>query len=165
MIGIIIVVAAVVVILILIARRLPDARAKMFQSREVSDQEISLYGLIAQADEAFEEKKFTQAENLYVKAAAQDPDNPKIYSRLGAIYLEQKNFYDARDAFLQAVKLEPDLASRHINLGLAYMGLKDYYKAGESFKKALNLDPKNKKYARLLERAKKAQEKEKKKTK
>lgn len=165
MIGIIIVVAAIVVVLILIARRLPDARAKMFQSREVSDQEISLYGLIAQADEAFEKKKYEEAENIYVKAASQDPDNPKIYSRLGAIYLEQKNFYDARDAFLQAAKIEPDLASRHINLGLAYMGLKDYYKAGESFKKALELDPKNKKYEHLLERAGKSQEKEKKKTK
>ncbi len=165
MIGIIVVVAAIIVVLVLIGRRLPDARAKMYQTREVSDQEISLYGLIAQADEAFEKKEYEKAENIYVTAASQDADNPKIYSRLGAIYLEKKNFYDARDAFLHAAKIEPDLASRHVNLGLAYMGLKDYYKAGEAFKKALSLDPKNKKYVGLLEKVNKAQEKDKKKEK
>lgn len=156
------VVVAVVAILIMIARRLPDARKIMHESREVTDEEIGFYGLVAQADDAFESKDYQKAESLYVKAAAIDPDNAKIYSRLGAIYLEQKNFYDARDAFLQAVKLEPELASRHINLGLALMGLKDYFKATESFKKALNLDAKNSKYKRLLEKAQKLYEKEKK---
>lgn len=165
MIGIIIVILSVVIILIIIARRLPDARAKLQETQQVSSQEISLYGLIAQADEAFDHKDYQKAEDLYVKAASQDPDNPKIYSRLGAIYLEQKNFYDARDAFLQAAKIEPDLASRHVNLGLAYIGLKDYFKAAESLKKALELDPKNKKYQSLLHRSEKAQEKEKKKEK
>jgi len=157
------IILAVIILLIFIARRLPDARRKSQEVREVSNQEISFYSLIAQADDAFEGRDFTKAESLYVKAAASDPDNPKIYSRLGAIYLEQKNFYDARDAFLQAVKLEPDLASRHVNLGLAYMGLKDYFKASESFKKAIALDSKNKKYLRLLEKAEKAQEREKRK--
>ena len=165
MIGIIIVIFAIVIIIVIIARRLPDAREKLGEVRQVSSEEISLFGLIAQADEAFDRKEYEKAESLYVKAASQDPDNSKIYSRLGAIYLEQRNFYDARDAFLQAAKIEPDLASRHINLGVAYTGLKDYYKAAESFKKALDLDPKNKKYRHLLERAERAQSREKKKAK
>lgn len=155
------IVAAVVAVLIVIARRLPDARKIMRKVSNVTDEEISLYGLIAQADDAFESKKYEKAENLYIKAAALSPDNAKIYSRLGAIYLEQKNFYDAKDAFLQAAKLEPDLASRHVNLGLAFMGLKDYFKAMESFRKALNIDSKNSKYEKLLERAQKIYEKEK----
>lgn len=157
------VVAAVVVVLIIIARRLPDARKIMNESKDVTDEEINLYGLIAQADDAYEAKNYQKAESLYIKAAAIDPDNAKIYSRLGAIYLEQKNFYDAKDAFLQAAKLEPDLASRHVNLGLAFMGLKDYFKAMESFKKALNIDRKNSKYQKLTEKAKKLYENEKKK--
>ncbi len=156
------IVLAVVIILIIVGRRIPDARKKMQETRQVSSEEMSLYGLIAQADEAFEQRDFEKAESLYVKAATTDPDNSKIYSRLGAIYLEQKNFYDARDAFLQAAKIEPDLASRHVNLGLAFMGLKDYYKATDTFQKALDLDKKNKKYQRLLEKAEKAQEREKK---
>lgn len=161
----ILIILVVVIILFIIARRLPDARTELQKTREVSDEEISLYSVIAQADDAFEKSDFIKAENLYVKAAASDPDNPKIYSRLGAIYLEQKNYYDAKDAFTHAVKIEPDLASRHVNLGLAFMGLKDYFKAVESFKKALNLDRKNKKYQRLLEKAEKFLGKEKKKLK
>ncbi|HLB95431.1 MAG TPA: tetratricopeptide repeat protein [Patescibacteria group bacterium] len=157
------VVLAVVVILILIARRLPDARKKRLEQQSVTSEEIGLYGLIAQADDAFEQKNYQKSEALYIKAAAEDPDNAKIYSRLGCIYLEQKNYYDAKDAFCQAMKLEPDLASRHVNLGLAFMGLKDYFKATDSFQKALTLDKKNRKYDRLLKRAQKLYEKEKKK--
>lgn len=159
------IILVVLIIIVLIARRLPDARQKMAEARQTSSKDLSLYGLIAQADDCFEKRDFEKAESLYVKAASQNPDNAKIYSRLGAIYLEQKNFYDARDAFLQAAKLEPDLASRHINLALAYMGLKDYFKAVDTFKKACGLDPKNKKYRRLLEKAEKSQNREKKKNK
>jgi len=157
----IIVIIAIVVVIFVIARRLPDARKKLVETK-VSEGDISLYGLIAQADEAFEQKNYEEAEKLYVKSCLADPDNCKIYSRLGAIYLEQKNYYDARDAFLQAVKIEPELASRHINLGLAFLGLKDYFKATESFKKALDLDSKNKKYRKLYEKAQKLYDKEKK---
>ena len=155
------VVFVVVVILIIIGRRLPDARRKFKEVKITSDEEINFISLVAQADDAFEVRKYEKAEGLYVKAAAEDPDNAKIYSRLGAIYLEQKNFYDAKEAYAQAAKLEPDLASRHANLGLSFMGLKDYYKAMDSFKKALALDKKNKKYTNLFERAQKSYEKEK----
>lgn len=161
----ILVILAAVVTLVILARRLPDARKLRQETKQVSAQEMSLYGLIAQADEAFERRRYQEAENLYVKAAVNDPDNPKIYSRLGAIYLEQKNFYDAKDAFSHAAKLEPDLASRHINLGLAFMGLKDYFKASEEFEAALKLDKKNKKYKSLLDRAQKLLERDKKKNK
>ncbi len=156
----IVIILAIVALLVILARRIPDAR-KMMTKAEVSSGEISLYGLVAQADEAFENKRYKEAEELYVKAALADPDNPKIYSRLGAIYLEEKNFYDARDAFLHAVKLEPDIASRYINLGLAFMGLKDYFKATEEFRKALEFDKKNHKYKKLLERSEKFYEREK----
>lgn len=155
------VVLAAVCILIIVARRIPDARKKLKEVKEVSNEELNLYSLVAQADDAFESKRYEKAESLYLKAAAEDPDNAKIYSRLGAIYLEQKNYYDAKDAFFQAAKIEPDLASRYVNLGLALMGLKDYFKAVESFEKALKIDSKNAKYERLLKKAQKLYEKEK----
>lgn len=158
------VILVVVIILILIARRLPDARGVLKERPETTDEEINVYSLVAQADDAFEGKDYQKAENLYIKAAAEDPDNAKIYSRLGAIYLEQGNFYDAKDAFFQAAKIEPELASRQINLGLAFMGLKDYYKATSCFKKALALDRKNKKYENLLKKAQKFYEREQKKS-
>lgn len=156
-----VIIGAVVIIFLVLARQIPLAK-KMREEVEISPESMTNYGKIAQADDAFDKKDFEKAEELYVKAAAADPDNVKIYSRLGAIYLEQKNFYDAKEAFLQAVKLDSDTASRQVNLGLAYMGLKDYFKATEVFRVALKMDPKNKKYQDLLEKAEKLVAKEKK---
>lgn len=155
-----IIIIAVVIIFVILARRIPLAR--QYQKNETSDvstEEMTIFGLISNADEAFGKKKFKKAEELYIKAAAQDPDNSKIYTRLGAIYLEQENYYDAKEAFMQSVKLDEDKASHHVNLGLAYMGLKDFYKAENAFSNALKLDPKNKKYQDLFDKAKRRQEK------
>lgn len=156
-----IIIGAVVLIFIILARKIPKAKESVQQEKvEVSDEEMTTYGLIAQADDYFDKKDFEKAEKLYVKAAAVEPNNPKIYSKLGAIYLEEGNFYDAKEAFSAALKVDPDNASRHINLGLAYTGLKDYFKASKTFQDALKLDPKNKKYQRLFEKAEKAKEKD-----
>jgi tetratricopeptide (TPR) repeat protein len=156
-----IVIGAAVIIFIILIRRIPLAREiQEEESPEVSDEEMTTYGLISQADDAFDQKNFEEAEKFYIKAVSQDPTNAKIYSKLGAIYLEQKNFYDAKDSFLQALKLDPDIASRHVNLGLAYMGLKDYYKSIQEFEEALEQDPKNRKYQSLLDKAEKAKVRE-----
>jgi len=158
------IIGAIIIALLVIIRKIPLAKEmQKKENPELSEKEMTTFGLIAQADDAFDRKDFTDAEELYVKAAAQDPDNDKIYNRLGAIYLENKNYYDAKDAFLQTVKLDDTNPSHHINLGLAYLGLKDYYKAEQAFQDALKLDPKNKKYQNLLEKAQKSQDKDNKK--
>lgn len=158
-----VIIGAVVLIFIILVRRIPLAKEMQKKEAPVSREEMTTYGLMAQADDAFDRKDFPKAEELYIKVASQEPNNAKIYSKLGAIYLEQKNYYDAKDAFLQAVKIEPDNPSRYINLGLAYLGLKDYFKATQTFEEAVKLDPKNKKYQRLSEKAQKARDREKKK--
>jgi Flp pilus assembly protein TadD len=159
-----VIIGAIVLIFIVLLRRVPTAiRFQQKEKEEVAPEVITAYGLAAQADDAFESKDFDKAEDLYIKIAAQEPNNPKVYNRLGAIYLEQENFYDAKDAFLLAQKLEPNIASRYINLGMAYMGLKDYFKATEAFKNAVKLEPQNSKYEKYLERASKLKEKESKK--
>lgn len=156
-----IIIGAVVLVLLILIRKIPLAKKiQEKENPEMTEKEMTTYGLIAQADDAFERKDFEEAEELYVKAAAADPDNAKLYGRLGAIYLEQNNYYDAKEAFAQTVKLDKKNASHHINLGLAYMGLKDYFKAEKTFSDALKLDPKNEKYQSLLEKSKKEQEKE-----
>lgn len=159
-----VIIGAVVLIFILLLRRVPTAlRYQKGEKPEVSAETITAYGQVAQADDAYERKDFEKAEELYIKIAATEPNNAKIYNRLGAIYLEQENFYDAKDAFLIALKLEPEIASRHVNLGMAYLGLKDNYKAEQSFKSAIKIDPKNDKYQKLFTRAEKLREREKKK--
>jgi len=158
-----VIIGSVVLIFIILLRRVPTAlKYQKEKTIEVSPEKITSYGLAAQADDAFEQKNFVKAEELYIKIAASEPNNAKVYNRLGAIYLEQENFYDAKDAFLQAIKLEPEIASHHANLGLAYLALKDYFKAEQAFKEALRSDAKNVKYEKLFEKAAKLREREKK---
>jgi tetratricopeptide (TPR) repeat protein len=104
-----------------------------------------------EADTAFTARDYRKAEKLYVRLAAEDPKNPKIYSRLGIIYLEQSNFEDARDAFQQAIKLEPGVATRHFNLALVYMHLGSKAKATSAMELALKYDPSNRKYRKMLD--------------
>lgn len=107
--------------------------------------------LIEEAEKLFGNKRYRQAEQIYIQAAALDPDNAKIYNRLGAIYLEQKNFRDAREAFHTALSLDLTVPSRNVNLGLAYLGMKKYQDALSYFQKALELDPASEKYQKLVE--------------
>jgi tetratricopeptide (TPR) repeat protein len=97
---------------------------------------------------------YKEAEKYYLKAAGEDPHNPKIYNRLGIIYLEQKNYRDAKDAFQEVLKFDNKKPSRHVNYGIACMSLKNYKEAIESFEKACSLDPVNEKYKDMLADAK-----------
>lgn len=111
---------------------------------------ISLDELIIQADRLMTAGDLKGAEENYLKAAARMPNNPKLYNRLGIIYLQQKNFADARDAFLAGLKYDDRIAGRHYNLAQAYLGLGREEKAKVALKKALELDPNNAKYTKTL---------------
>ena len=165
-----IIIGAVVLIFLILARRLPvaaqfeikEVEKPKEEKKEVTPEKVIALSLIDQADEAYNAKDFNKAEQIYIKIAAHEPNNDKVYSKLGQIYLNQKNYYDAKDAFLQAIKLEPENIEYDINLSAAYMGLKDYFKASQALLKALEQEPKNKKYRELYEKAEKALEREKK---
>ena len=92
------------------------------------------------ADFAFERGNFTKAERFYLKIATSDPQNPKIYGRLGIIYLEQKNFLDAKEAFGEAIKKDSKNALWYNNLGLALYNLKRFSESIEAYKKSVALD-------------------------
>lgn len=164
-----VIIGAVVLIFLVMIRRLPVAARFVEKEKEkelqITPQKLADYSQMSQADEAFEAKKYDVAEDLYIKIAAHEPNNPKVYNQLGVIYLDQKNYYDAKDAFLQSIKLDPSNIEIFIDLGHAYMGLKDYFKASQSYMKAIEQEPKNKKYRELYEKAQKALDKEKKRKK
>ena len=101
-------------------------------------------------DMNFKSGNYKEAEKCYIKAASSDPNNPKIYNRLGIIYLEQKNYRDAKDAFSEVLKFDDKIASRHVNYGLACIQLKNFDEGIKAYEKAAKLEPKNKKYQELL---------------
>lgn len=166
----IIILIVLVGIFILLARRLPNVigkskvsvmptnMANIPQENQKVDKKVEPISNeskddLTLADDFFARADYKEAEKFYLDAAAKDPNNAKIYTRLGIIYLEQKNYRDARDAFSLALKLDDKKAARHVNFALANLQLKNYNEAIKSFEKALKLEPKNKKYQALLKEA------------
>lgn len=164
----VIIIISAVIIFILVARRLPDLKKEntvKFNLFEKTKQKTSDFWNDEKinyknktnfeiGNSYFDKGNYKEAEKYYVKAAAEDPQNPKIYNRLGIIYLEQKNYRDAKDAFLEVLKFDDKKASRHINYGLACLNLRNYKEAIDSFEKAVKLEPKNQKYKAILKEAK-----------
>lgn len=105
--------------------------------------------LFDEADKLFKAGKLEEAERSYLKIATANPQNVKVYNRLGIIYMEKKNFRDAKEAFIEAIRLDPKKASRHYNLAMAQVELREYRNAVESLQHALSLDN-NARYKKLL---------------
>lgn len=143
-------------IFVILARKLPNVIGPKTEEKrlKIEDKRGSLI-LLEEADRLFKKGDLAEAEKLYIQSASQDPRNPKIYNRLGAIYLEQKNFQDAKDAFQEAIRLDGKKASQYFNLSMAYLELKEYRNAIETLEKAVDLDKKNIKYRQALKAAKK----------
>lgn len=108
--------------------------------------------LIGKAEELFNKKQYHQAETFYLQAATKDPDNSRVYNRLGVIYLQTKNYKDAVEAFRGAIRLDDRVACRHFNLGLAYLGKRDIRSAEKALREAVKLEPTNDKYRQTLKR-------------
>lgn len=154
----IIILVAVAGILIILIRRLPDTAKDssqetndFWQANQKSNDLIDNFG---KAEELFAQGDYRGAEPYYVRAVTRDPENPKIYNRLGVIYLEMRNYNDAREAFETALKISPNVPARHINLGIALLRLGKHKEAAKHFEKAVKLEPKNEKYRAFLKNAK-----------
>ena len=74
-----------------------------------------------------------------------EPDNAKLYIKLGRAYWNNGDFQPAFDAFQQAVKLTPNSAEAHNWLGAFLMGRGNLPEAISELRKTVSLDPK---YAR-----------------
>ena len=107
------------------------------------------------ADALFAQKQFDKAEQLYLQLAKLDPRNPKLYNRLGVLFLELENFTDARDAFKAALAIDDARASRHYNYAMACYRLGQFREAQDSMIQALKRDPKNPKYQEFAEQIRK----------
>lgn len=127
-----------------------DLPSKGLITRRGEAQKIA-HELTVQADAAFRKKEYKTAEKFYLQAATKDPDNARIYNRLGVIYLRTKNYRDAVEAFRGSIKFDDRVASRHYNLALAYLGKKDYRSAERAITEAIRLEPTNDKYRQTLD--------------
>lgn len=105
--------------------------------------------LLVEGDQLLADGKLREAERAFLRAVAKNPKNPKLYNRLGAIYLKQRNFSDALEAFIAARELDSSKASRHYNVALAAWQSGKRPLAREAIAQALSLDPTAEKYLQL----------------
>jgi len=131
--------------------RLPTQGEADFWGDERLSDKPEIRSHFEEGDALFREGKLKEAEHFFLKAATTKPNDPKIYGRLGLIYLQNKNYNDAIEAFKVSVKLDKYNPARHFNLALAYRGNKDKQRSIASVREAISLDPITKKYRQFLE--------------
>jgi len=97
--------------------------------------------LLLQADMAQRKGSYDVAEKHLIKAATLEPKNPKVYSKIGILYLEQgENWEEAEQSFRQALKHDHDNGFVHNNLGLVLYNQDKYSVACKEFEKAVSVD-------------------------
>lgn len=122
-----------------------------FWGEEAPESKTELPSYLEEGDSLLKKGKVEQAEQFFLRVASRHPNDPKIYARLGLLYLNGKNYSDAIESLKVATKLDRYNPSRHYNLALAYWGNKDVQRAIMSVREAISLDPVTPKYRQLLE--------------
>ncbi len=133
----------------------PSAFASMLHPAANAGQiDPALNRLFAQAEEHLRAGRFNEAELKLLEVERINPHYPRLYNRLGIVYLETGEPQKAVAAFEHAVLGDPSKAARHANLGMAYLKAKKYSLAQKALERAVEIDPGNAKYRRLLEEVK-----------
>lgn len=159
-----IIILALTVIFIIFLRRSFEIGKKelpkILHEAELSEadraENIKANEFLARAEKLFLDGKYLASEKWYVEAAHLEPQNGKIYARLGTVYLALKNYKDAQSALETCLKLEKPTAPRCYNLALANKLQGKNKEALQSAKEALSLDKSNLKYRDLVDELKKA---------
>ena len=81
------------------------------------------------------------AEELFLQAIDDAPQNVHLYNRLGVAYRRQQKHRQALDCYQQALELDPANEKVYFNLGVLYFDLEEKDKALEAFQVALKLRP------------------------
>jgi tetratricopeptide (TPR) repeat protein len=90
-----------------------------------------------------EQRKFSQAEDLFKEAIELNPKNDEACVRLGWLYQSQGKFSQAEDLFKKAIELNPKKDCAYFCLGWLYQAQGKFSQSEGSFKKAIELNPKN----------------------
>ena len=120
-----------------------------------------------QANSAFEEGNYEQAEELYKAAIEASPDNFKLYFNLGNAQAKQGKVEEAIDSFMEFRSLAEspeDKSMAEYNIGTLLAEDQKWKPAATHFKNALKLDPSDldakHNYERALEEIKNEEEDE-----
>ncbi len=107
----------------------------------VSEESSEFDNLLLKAEMAQRKGSYDIAEKHLLKAATLEPKDPKVYSKIGILYLEQgENWEDAEKSFRQALKYDKNNGFVHNNLGLVMYYQDKFSAARKEFEKAVSVD-------------------------
>ena len=93
--------------------------------------------------ERFQEGRFEEAVDLFLKVRERFPESVETFYNLGVAYLRLGRTDSAVEALERAVQLKPDAAEPYLALGESYVVLGRTGEAEEAFVRAVALDPGN----------------------
>lgn len=107
---------------------------------KVADAQMAL---AEQAETAFKQGKYSEAEKTYEKLLAREPKNPYLLSEQGVVLFRQDKLKPAEVMLKKAVAIAPDDPFAQATLGIIYYRMHRYDDAIDSLTKAIRIDPKN----------------------
>jgi tetratricopeptide (TPR) repeat protein len=109
-----------------------------------------MHATLNDADKLSKEGKFVEAEKNYMDALSLDMKNPKLYEKLGTMYIRAKSYTEARETLRYASRLSPNDASVVAALGEVAMAQGEYPDAITYFEHAAEIRPRSPKYLNFL---------------
>jgi tetratricopeptide (TPR) repeat protein len=86
-------------------------------------------------------RRWRDAQSVYEKALAIDPDNPHAHLGLCRMALRRRKFDVAAQSALDAIERDYHHPQAHFLLGLALTGMQQYQRAAEAFRTAISFNP------------------------
>ena len=108
---------------------------------EAPDNASSVDALEQRGDELRASKYYLDAVDFYRAALKKDPNNARIYNKVGIAELQMHRFDDAKKDFEKSIKKDRDYSNSYNNLGVIYYHDKKYSKAISLYEKAIKLTP------------------------
>jgi tetratricopeptide (TPR) repeat protein len=102
-----------------------------------------LIPLALDAKEDFDRGHYADAESVYAKLLARDPQNPYLLSNQGVVLFREDKLKSAEVMLKKAVASAPKDPFGQATLGIVYYKMHRYDDAINSLTKAIQLDPKN----------------------
>jgi tetratricopeptide (TPR) repeat protein len=88
-----------------------------------------------------DDKRYSEAADLFIKAVAINPDMAQIHDNLAITSLKANDYNRAMDEYKKVIEREPDNVNALYNLGVIYMSKGEYHNAGNVWERASALNP------------------------
>ena len=87
--------------------------------------------------------RYSEAEQTYLQAARQDPDDVRAFVGLGNVYLDQGKFAQAVEQYQRAIKVRPEYVDTYMPLGFALVRLNRLPEAIDIYNHVIKVEPEN----------------------